>query len=584
MRNQPRFATAAAIVLALAGIARAADYAGAYRGTSLALDLSADASGGYTGTLRLGQQSMPCRANPDGDHLAGTFDANKTSYRFTATLAGDTLTLLSAGTQYTMTRPATAVAPNPLARGGAPPAATPTDVAELARTATGRTLLLPQPSATTAEAALDGALPRLPVAVGGAITVQDRFADAKQPTRGGASFTATVDGRPVHGVCFCGSSTAGGEDVSVAYCAADAPPAEWAALTAALPHRIALHEYAFPDGTGSIGVPDGWTCPAKSACVSFHVDGPDGQQAIIFTTIDVDGEQSGNAKTDRSNRALWQENEDRMRRMNAAVGIGGGGGAAPPRSAASRGIYICDIDEPVAMLVHIYPLMSERMQATNGGTQRIDRVIATTPATPTLKGGRATLLSMLYSITKGSNVEHFHFEGRLESDPIDANRSMLTISGMQAHVETFDRDLPTMSAILGSLKVDGQQMTTVMGARCAATAAANAHVLEIQNASFQERQRDIFARNQEYHDWQSERFDRIEQGINNQSLASHRASADVTEMVGGYQKVVNARTGEELSVNYYNGPGIVAGLNEQAGNTGEWVAVHRRDEMYPLAR
>ncbi len=108
MRSRPLIA--AAVVLAGATRAQAVDYAGTYRGPTLAADLSAVA-GGYAGTLHLGDRSMPCRAKPDGDHLSGTFDVEGTSFPFTATLAGDALTLSSGGRTYALTRGAAATRP-----------------------------------------------------------------------------------------------------------------------------------------------------------------------------------------------------------------------------------------------------------------------------------------------------------------------------------------------------------------------------------------------------------------------------------------------------------------------------------------
>ena len=289
--NRLRPVAAFAAALAYVAAARAADYAGTYRGDikgrASSVELSPAPGGGYVGAIRLGDTPYPCHANDNGDHLTGTFASGGNAFPFTATLAGETLTLSTAGAAYTLTRPAT----NPLDTGNAPATADPA-VSELARTATGRTVVLGQPSATTAEGALDAALPRLPAIVGGPITVTGRFTDTKQPDRGGASFTSTANGRAVRGVAFCGKSTAGGEDVSVAYAAADAPAAEWQTLTAALPHQTVLKPYVFPDGTGSIGVPDGWTCKAQSALDPILVDGPDGQRVALGQVILVNGAQS----------------------------------------------------------------------------------------------------------------------------------------------------------------------------------------------------------------------------------------------------------------------------------------------------
>jgi hypothetical protein len=578
-----------AIALALTGVAaaRAADYSGTYhgdmKGQPSSIDLSAGASG-YAGTIHMGSTALPCQAADQGSQLSGTFAAGGASFPFTATLAGDTLTLSTGGATYTLTRPpanplaavaggATATPPTPAATG---------DASELARTATGRTLVLRQPSATTASAALDATLPKLAGAVGGDVSVTGRFADTKQPDRGGASFTATVNGRSIRGVAFCGKSNDGGEDVSVAYAATDAPAAEWATLTAALPHQTVLHPYDFPDGTGTIGVPDGWTCKAQSACDPIIVEGPESQRVIFGQTIMVNGEQSPIVQIMASTERMRRENAERMRQMNAQVGLPPPREFAAPPPPASQGIFEGEFDDPVAMLQHVYPQLSEFLKARLGKTEQFDRLLATTPATAQLQGGKADLCSLLFTVTGPDATEHFHFQGRIEAAPVGTGATMLTWSGLQAHADTFDRDTPTMWAIAQSLKLNVQRLGEVGQQRCQQIADAGQRQMQIQNDQFQQNQRSMFERNQAFHDQQADQFDRFEQGINNQNLASHRASADFTEMIGGYQKVVNTRTGEERSVDYYNSNGIVAGLNEQAGDNTEWVAVHRRDEEYPL--
>jgi hypothetical protein len=598
--QRARRATASATLVAasvagclLATTARAADYAGTYRGDIKGqpseVDLSPTA-GGYAGAIHLGSAALPCQATEQGSQLTGTFVSGGHSYPFTASLAGDTLSLSTSGATYTLTRPAPA---NPLAPSGGPAAGGPAtgapappavagDVAELARTATGRALVIRQPGANTAMAALDATLPKLAPIVGGDVTVNGRFADSKQPDRGGASFSATVGGRAVRGVAFCGRSTDGGEDVTVAYCANDAPPDEWVTLTAALPHQVALHEVVFPDGTGSVGLPEGWTCPAQSACDLTYAEGPDHQRVIFCQAININGTQSQLANMIRSTEAMRKKNAETMRRMNAQVGIRTAPPAGPtPKTPAEQGLFFGDPDEPVAMLQQVYPQLSECSVAKSGRTQQIDQVVATTPATAQLPGGRAALISLLWSMG-GDKPEHFRFEGRIAATPVGPGATMLMSSGLQAHVDTFGRDVPTMWAVAQSLKLNGPRMMEVTQQRCQQIAAAGQEQMKIQNEQFQRSQQSMFERNRQYQDAQAERFDRFEQGINNQNLASHRAATDFTEMIGGYQKVVNTRTGEERSVDYYNSTGIVAGLNEQAGDNSEWVAVHLRDERYPL--
>src|SRR5208282_297133 len=103
------------------------------------------------------------------------------------------------------------------------------------------------------------------------------FVDAKEQRRGGAPFTATLKGQPIKGLIYCVTGQQGA-DITVTCCRADAPASEWTKLsggtnapagTAAT--RIPMHEYAFPDGTGSIQLPEGWKTSAQTTIHGVRV-------------------------------------------------------------------------------------------------------------------------------------------------------------------------------------------------------------------------------------------------------------------------------------------------------------------------
>ena len=575
-------------------VARAADYAGTYRGDIKGQPSSVEltkANGGYVGTIRLGTTLLPCRGAEQGDHLAGTFTSGGALFDFTATRSADTLTLCTAGATYTLTGqpPANPLAPADVAAPAppvapAPPADAPAEGLPLATTDTGRAVVFHQPAATTAAAALDATLPLLPRAVGGPITVTGRFADTKQPDRGGASFTATVGGRPLHGVAFAGRSTPGGEDVSVAYCAADAPAAEWATLTAALPHPVGLREFDFPDGTGSIGVPEGWTCRSNSAADAVVVNGPDGQQVTIGQTIALNGQQSPLVQSKRGAEEQKRQTDLSRRRLDMQMrSMGLQPTAMPPMPPmppqppdAAMGIFYGEFDDPLTMLRRVYPQLSEGSQANHGPPEQIDRVLAVTPAQPMVQGGRADLVSMLWSAGTGATAEHFRFQGRLESSSTGYDTALLFCSGLRAHPDRFDRDLPTLWAVIQSFKPNNEKIAQI--------GQENNQKIVALGKQLRDNQQAMFDRGQAIHNQQAESFDRFESSINAQSTASHRAASDAAEMYSGYQSIVNTRTGERKEVDYYNSDGIVGALNDQAHDPNEWTVVHRRDEQYPLGR
>ncbi len=575
-----------AVALAFATPAVAADYAGTYHGDIKGQPSSVELTSGggsYTGTIHLGTTPLPCRATEQGDHLAGTFTSGGAWFDFTATLSADTLTLSTAGATYTLTRPPA----NPLDATGVPPppaADAQVDGLQLASTDTGRAVIIHQPTATTAAAALDATLPLLPRAIGGPVSVTGRFGDTKQPDRGGASFTATVNGRRLHGVAFAGKSNPNGEDVAVAYCAADAPAAEWATLTAALPHPAQLRDFDFPDGSGSIGVPPGWTCRSSSAADAVVVDGPDGQRVTIGQTIALNGPQSPLVQSKRGAEEQKRQTDLSRQRLDMQMrAMGLQPAPMPPMPAmppqppdAAMGIFYGQFDDPLAMLRRVYPQLSEGSEANHGPPEHIDQILAVTPAQPMVQGGRADLVSMLWTAGTGATAEHFRFQGRLESSPTGYDTALLFCSGLRAHPDRFDRDLPTLWAVIQSFKPNNERIAQIGQQN-------NQQILAL-GKQLRDNQQAMFDRGQALHNQQAESFDRFESTINAQSTASHRAASDAAEMYSGYQDIVNTRTGERTSVDYYNSDGIVGALNDHAHDPTEWTAVHRRDEQYPLNR
>lgn len=121
-----KFDSLCAVVLSLALPALAADYTGTFKGDQLAVTL-ASSEGRYSGTIQMGGQKLPCTGHEADGQLKGTFESEGNHFEFAATLQGDTLTLLSGGTAYTLKKQVPGV--NPLARPGAVNPLTKSDVA-----------------------------------------------------------------------------------------------------------------------------------------------------------------------------------------------------------------------------------------------------------------------------------------------------------------------------------------------------------------------------------------------------------------------------------------------------------------------
>ena len=538
--------TAALLALATAAAATAADYAGRYQGQvngrPLTVDLSADAGGGYAGAVRPGDASYPLTARDRGDALAGTFRSDAGSYNFTATLAGDALTLSTGHWSYTLTRARAAAAANP-----------PAGVLELASTPHGRALLVPEPSADSA----DAALPTLPRMVGGTVTAGDRVADRRHPDCGTAPFHATVNGNPTRGVAFAGPSKGGGFDVSVVYATADAPPAECRDLMAALPHaEPPLQQYPFADGTGTIEFPQGWQCNTRSIMDRIIILGPQKQRVVLGATVDFQGANSPVVQGYRMAMQVWQKGQS----------IPGMAQSPPPPPPEG---HFGEYTDPVTSLQRLIDQNAATARAHNQPVpSRLDAVVASEPVPPQIQVGQAAVI--LADTTDGTGARRRSLL-RVETDPVpDGAGYMMAFNILETDRDRFDRDLPALSAIYRSRHEDPERCQQVGNQRLADGAARNAAVLQ-----------GILDRGRMLNRAQNDRFDRIEATIHNQSVAGHRAAVDQAEFLSGQQKFLDTATGTVGSVGYDYSEQTLQHMNDAAQDPDRFQPVHRRDEQYP---
>jgi hypothetical protein len=112
--------------------ADAESYAGIFKDERLTVEVKS-APEGYAGTIQMGHQTFPLKARDAGSRLEGTFEHQGASFEFTATLAADTLTLVSGGTTYKLKKqeavdnplvPQAGIEARKPPSAGAPPAAT----------------------------------------------------------------------------------------------------------------------------------------------------------------------------------------------------------------------------------------------------------------------------------------------------------------------------------------------------------------------------------------------------------------------------------------------------------------------------
>ncbi len=537
----------------LSPAARAADnYAGKYESPKLSVEIIPDGDA-YAGQIHLGQQAFPLKAREAGGHLQGAFNSQGHDYDFSASLQAEGLTLVTAGTTYTLKKVSAPVNPlagpaNPLAR---PQAAGPlAEYLVVASTDSGKALSVQKAKATSVQAALEATFPDLAKYFDGRPTITNAFEDTRDHKSGGASFTAKLNGQPVKGLVSCRIGEKGAA-VALVYCNANAPAEEWNKLAtpslearptdAPAAQEIKLQEYKFSDGTGTMGLAPGWKTNATSCLHGITIEGPGDQTLTIGFSVSV-------VTPDSTAVQMQRQLEAQARQM----------GFAPPPPLQ---LLVAPFTGPADAMNNLVPQLSRVSQANRGPAIKIDKLTEMQKVKPNLPNGTAALLT--YGVTRitANEQKHYRALAQVETDPVGEGAWMFYSVELAAPDKTFDTDVPVMLAMAGSLK-------------------GNDAVIEQKTRDAINEQNRRFAIMQQAHRDQMDSYDRQNKAWERRQTQQARTNADFDEVIRGYRTVENTSTGERTSVNLGNVDKIVDTLNQY--DPGRYKQIPLRDEMYPL--
>jgi hypothetical protein len=538
------------LVIALASAAAAAtDFAGRYQCAAFELELKSTSPGQCGGTITMSGKPLPATAAVTDNHLNGKFKSQGRDFPFTAVLEGDQLTFTTGTTTYTLTR---SPALNPLAGDPANPLAetaqssqtqsNPTagasisDARVLASTDSGKTLFIPRSGAKSAQAALEATLSDLTKLFGQKPAVTGAFADAQENSRGGAMFTVTSHGRPLRGVILCGGG-AQGEAVTVTYAAANAAPAEWATLTAALPRQEKMQTVHFPDDSGSVDLPDQWTTDNQTVMGGVLVKGPADEKVSLSQGLEI--------VTPDSMAVRMQQQLEANARQN---------GFQPPPPLQ---MLVAPYTAPAEALQNLIPQISKFSQAAGGPAVALDKIISAQDAPASLPNGKASLIYYTWTRTVNGQETRMRSLTQMECYPVGQGTWAAFFTSLAAPDTSFDRDLPTMWAIARSLKVND-----------AVIAQKTNQQIQASNERFNAFQNSMKEKNAA--------FDRFEQSMQNREEVNRKTNADFDEVIRGYRTVEDTETGQRTSVDLGNVNEIVNKLNE--GDPGRYKQIPLRDQ------
>jgi hypothetical protein len=296
------------------------------------------------------------------------------------------------------------------------------------------------------------------------------------------------------------------------------------------PADIKLQTYNFPDGTGSVGVPDGWTCtsPTIGNCI---VKGPADQ------TVGLDLSAMVDVPNGRSVRQLQMARRDLSKALIGAFS-----------------------SDPATALKNLIEAINRISRANGGPTNTVDEIVSQKPipAIPGAPGARAAVIEMKSTRTTNGVAKKFHSVQQFNVYSFNGGQDTWSYFGAQLNApeETFKQDFPVMNAILISLK-------------------ENAAGIQAKGAAEQKQADAINAQTNRMTAQTDATIARMQQ----QQLESDRSFADVDEGIRGYRKVYDTQTGEESDVNLGDVNGVVNALNE--ADPGRYVQVPLRDEVQP---
>lgn len=556
----------------------------------------------YSGTITMGTQQFPVVAHPAGSGIEGSFSSGQNQFPLKGSINADTLTLTTGGTTYSLKKvlpaentPAPAnplAAPNPLGAGAAPAPDAPAGYTVVTSTDFGKALTIQKDGAATVQAALEATLPDLARYFGAKPSVGSAFQDAKDPKSGGATFSAAFNGQPIKGFVSCRLNDKGAA-IAVIYARADTSKAQWDKLQAPAPPAdnsnsaqhdatpppaFALHEFDFPDGTGSLQLADGWTTQAQTCVNPVVILGPNKQNIVLNNRVLIETPDSPTQKIKRQNQQMMQQMNQRA--------MAAGRPSIPPMPEGPPSL-ISPYLEPEAALKAMLPQFSKMSEFHHGPSSALDKIISVKDAPCFNPAGKGAIIAFTFTQTTDGQIEHYRRSIYLQTCPMNAGTWVWMVTGVTALESTFEKDAPLMFAMENSIKINQERWTQVLNAQTQQNIEAIHQMGEQENqalaANAKQFQESQDTRNQIYqqqHDAQMQGYAQHNAQWAADETQKQRNAADFIETIKGTRTVYDTQTGQAAQVDLNYASGVVDSLNQAALDPNRFVQIPLRDELY----
>jgi hypothetical protein len=293
--------------------------------------------------------------------------------------------------------------------------------------------------------------------------------------------------------------------------------------------QAALREYPMPDGTGTVGLAEGWHTHNQSLMGGLFLEGPADQHVIIARSFSV---------------------------------FLPGSPMAQMQQRARTPVLLAPFSTPLDAFRILAPQMSAMSQRRGGPAFEFDNLTDRLPARSYSPNGRSEFIE--YGITEAGpgGRRHYHVLAEIGMAPLPGGQSwMYTVTAMRAPDATFEHDLPVMMEMVTSKKENGEVIMAKARENVRASQARNAAVID------QVHQR-------------SRAFDAQRAATARASNASARSADDFDEYIRGTRTVEDTRTGERGTVDLGDADRITDKLNE--GDADRYRQIPLRDEADPI--
>ena len=323
---------------------------------------------------------------------------------------------------------------------------------------------------------------------------------------------------------------------------------------AAKPAPVALQTYTFPDGTGTVGLAEGWRTNAPSCANGFIVEGPADQKLIVGLSVPINTPNSTIIQMQR-------QTEMQARQMGMAL---------PPRIP----LLVAEFGDPVATFQTLLPQLNELNRMNKQPIVTIDKLDVIEKPQAALPGGHAAVIA--YNLTKtfpdGRTAKYRSF-ARLETLPVGQDSFIFQASEAAAPEATFEKDLPAMIQMYASWKLDSQGLARV--------GQQNRQASQQQFEAGQRRHREMTAsfdrHNQTWREGQKAQ-ERQQATWNDGQKSQERQADDFIETMRETRTVEDTRTGERTDWNLGTVTDDVQKMNEAGNDPDRFKEIPLRDQ------